>query len=506
MRRGTGKYYSVESAMNILYEYFREKIKTISSFDDFLDYFFMYEPNNNSPGTSSRYHLDILESKIRNELINENRSILKDYLNYCKETIYTDLSTHNSYSGMKYKDVNFTDFFVCLLRAVNVYRDSKKRKALRTVCDNSTSCNSLPAPLKLQAQGAEKLYQYYLEILETRRCEKCTSDDFVAALIPFIHYLANGHIGNKYNELINGLESDRQEYVDEVLMKYGSSGKPGIYAIYRLANKKKPNIIALYEAGELAYYGRGYLSVPDYAQAFDYYEKAVKGKKFNPLAAWCLGFMYYHYREKGHELENAVIPALQGYKFEELVEKAVGLLNLSLECGCPAAANVLAQIADDKRVPCDVKIQLMDGLDYLRIAAEHGYVFALNNLGEYYLSLSQEKCDENFEIGYDYYRQSAELGEAYAMNKYAKYYLWEAYGDIEQAIEYFVEAANLDHEWAMINVLMCIKDEEQCKLVKKALTFNADEEAFNEYISRLCSVCSNSRNKSIRKAFEEWNQ
>lgn len=497
----------VISAMNTMYEFFKGKVYQINTFDIFIDYLFMHQIQNLGGGKRTRYRHDIVEKTgVIDELINENKPGFEKWIDYLKTTVYSDFSKHTRF-GMTYSKQDFTDFYEMLLEAIDIYRDDEKRKQLHDDCYYNTSCgNKLPLPLTTHFVGADKLYFYYKEILETRKCEHCSEDDFACALVTLIYYLANGFICHKYYEIINGLDSDKVEYVNEVIAKYGTSGRPGIYAIYRLANRRNPNALALYEAGELEYYGRGYLSSPDYNAAFDYYKKAVEGEHYNPLAAWSLGYMYYHYHEPNHVLEHAYIRdiELQDMNFEDRVAKAIGLLNLSMESGCPASANVLAQISADARIPASLKRGLMNQLDYLETAANAGYTFSLNNLGEHYLALSEKTGDENFEKGFDYYRQSAELGEPYAMNKYAKYYLYDVVGDIEQAIAYYVKAAALDFEWAMLNVLSCALDEEQCEMLKRELDIHGQEQVFQNYLERLVKVCSLSNNQTIRNYAEEW--
>lgn len=75
-------------------------------------------------------------------------------------------------------------------------------------------------------------------------------------------FISHGYICKRFSESINGISADREEFNREVLSKYGCTGNPGIYAIYRLANQKKPNSIAVFEAAELEYYGRVFLQNP----------------------------------------------------------------------------------------------------------------------------------------------------------------------------------------------------------------------------------------------------
>ncbi len=53
------------------------------------------------------------------------------------------------------------------------------------------------------------------------------------------------------------LEADLEEYNSKITLMYGVTGTPGMYQLYAMANRKNPNILALYECGELEYYGKG---------------------------------------------------------------------------------------------------------------------------------------------------------------------------------------------------------------------------------------------------------
>ena len=88
-----------------------------------------------------------------------------------------------------------------------------------------------------------------------------------------LFYISHGFICEKFHEVINGIDSDREEFNREVLAKYGCSGNPGMYAIYRMTNRPTPNAIAAFEAGELEYYGRGSSKQPNFEKAFYLYKK-----------------------------------------------------------------------------------------------------------------------------------------------------------------------------------------------------------------------------------------
>lgn len=48
-----------------------------------------------------------------------------------------------------------------------------------------------------------------------------------------------------------------------------------MYAIYRMTNRPTPNAIAVFEAGELEYYGRGSSKQPNFEKAFFYIKKGA---------------------------------------------------------------------------------------------------------------------------------------------------------------------------------------------------------------------------------------
>lgn len=206
-----------------------------------------------------------------------------------------------------------------------------------------------------------------------------------------MYYLEHGYLPAKYSEQINGVYKDRQEFINEVMMKYGCSGNPGKHKIYKLANRDKPNSIALFEAAELEYYGKGFDSSPNLQRAYDYYVKAVNANDYNALAGWALGYMLYNYTNEKDPLYNAKVNELESLSFEVRVMKAAELLKKSFECGCPAAANVLGKILTDPKIDNSIKshltksLHLKNGIEYFEIASKHGYTFAKNNLFAYHI-------------------------------------------------------------------------------------------------------------------------
>lgn len=362
----------------------------------------------------------------------------------------------------KYSEIDLEEFYKTTLHPKMLAHKADMKEfcmvlanGLREVLDS----DQLLPRFRNSKDAGQKLVNYLKTRAQMSDANKMSSQEFGLLLYCAVYFMMEGCIPQQYAELINGLQRDREEFMQSVVTKFGCSGKPGVYAIYNLADRENPNSIALYEAGELEYYGKGFLpGVPNYAQAYKYYKKAVEGKVYNPLAGWSLGYVLYYYRDRDkreNELRDAYIPEIHNFSAEQRKQMAIPHLLTSLSCGCPNAANVLAAIADDPAIPSIYKIQMKSAEEYLCIASDGGYVYAKNTLADRCLkraaTLSGAEKEELLKKGYAYLKESADLGEPWAMNKYGLM-LYDQ-GRPGAAYGYFRRAARARHAFAGLNLL-----------------------------------------------------
>lgn len=331
-----------------------------------------------------------------------------------------------------------------------------------------------------------------------------------------LFYISHGFICEKFHEVINGIDSDREEFNREVLAKYGCSGNPGMYAIYRMTNRSTPNAIAVFEAGELEYYGRDSSKQPNFEKAFYLYKKGCYSlSNFNPLSAWSYSYMLYKYKEK--ELVNAYIEELECdiEKLGELEAKkkrkiaAIEPALKAFNCGCYAAANILGQMLDDAEIPREYKINFTRATsqEYFEEASKGGYVFAKNQLYSIWTTraeseTNQEKKSRYFEKAFSYLKESADLCEPWACNKYADSYLIKIHKNYDDAFKYFIDAYNLGvdntKEWAAANII---------KYYMSGLNQTDDKiarllSANSSFYAELLEVCRRSKDKNIKDIFD----
>ena len=367
---------------------------------------------------------------------------------------------------------------------------------------------------------AEKLLKYYNNVLNSSEIDNKT---FACGVYSFLYFLEKGNLPELYLDELNGLSKDRKEFFEEVVLKYGCSGNPGVHRIYNLANRKvNPNSIALYEAAELDYYGKGISGKPNYQSSYDFCIKAVECENFNPLAAWALGYMIYNYDNDENPIYHSDIKQMKSLSFEGRIELAIKYLKKSYDCGCPAAANVIGLILRDKKIANSLKEELQkkynlekDYFFYFKMASDAGYSYAKNNLFKYYLEEEGAHIgDTNFGKAYRYLKASADLGNVYAMNKYAREYLWgymiKGRRDNPkklkwQALEYFDAAAALFDSWAAFNILSFYSlDENGVEMIKRLPRINGEEELFKKYIIKLHEICDETTKEDFKKKYDAW--
>ena len=285
-------------------------------------------------------------------------------------------------------------------------------------------------------------------------------------------------------------ERDLQEYIDKILHGLGSSGMPGTGAIYAMAGRDNPNIYALFEAGEMEYYGKNTYGIRDYQSAYRYYLRAKNSIAAHPLALWSLGYMIYYYQVQGKELEHAYVEEIESMIKRDVdtgeivdnftrYETAINYLTEADRNSCAAAGNVLQAIVKNPDVPDSLKKGLKSEEEYLIFSANADYPFAKTNLAKLYLN--KAKQTKNLQERNAYIEQcrinmigAADLGEPWAANYLARQYnegFTECFNgenviifsvDKEKALYYFTLSEKCggytNAAWAILNLVESFSD------------------------------------------------
>lgn len=418
-----------------------EKIGVSNSLSNTKEWLFPYDVGTTG-GALNRIFRDEFPTDQRFWDPSDSNEIYSALLEKYQNQLFTAIQTKNSN--------DFRPFYQTLASAM----DLLKNKA----------ASDLPKRLQHSRSAAGQLAEHFRALASVPTNTFVDSQEeresFANSLYVAIYFIATGFIVPDFSELYNGLEQDRQEFTQEILSKFGCSGKPGVYAVYRLADRpESPNVIALFEAGELEYYGKGFSPTPNYAKAYSYYKQATEGKVYNPLASWSLGYMLYYYHndiKSNNELLHAEIPELDFLSAEDRYIKALAHLKLSCECGCPAAGNVLAAMIDDPNVPLIYKDKLLPAEVYLQKASDNGYVFAKNVLYDRYwkralASKSSEEATVLRQKALTLLKESADLGEPWAANKYARH-MYEM-GRSATAYVYFKKGHRAQFDFSTLHLL-----------------------------------------------------
>lgn len=234
------------------------------------------------------------------------------------------------------------------------------------------------------------------------------------------------------------LERDLAEYNDKITLMYGVSGNPGMYQLYSMAEREEPNIIALYECGELEYYGKGPSGKVNYQKAYEFYEKTRECNAEHPLATWSIAYMKFHYsQEKAaknpeyrvQEFEEELIGGRRKYSWYDSI-----LLNVqsSYNYGCAAAANLLGKIvnASDEEFPVSRRgiFKNASAKQLYKESADGGYVYGCNNYADICVKEAEKSVDveekkQLYQEAVFYLEKSAKLGNPWAANKVGLFYI-----------------------------------------------------------------------------------
>ena len=488
-----------------------EQRASINSFDKFL-ILLLYQNNDRIKIDNNdiiKYRLtDTFESRLLeggpfDEFSDDADALLKFY--------YSDLYDFFNLSSI----VNSMGLLGSL---TNIFKDKYYNDdSLRSLHKQGKDCDKF---------AAGKIYEYLKNKQNHYTGKYVERDDFAMILYSILFYISHGFICEKFHEVINGIDSDRNEFNKDVLDNYGCLGNPGLYSIYRMANRPVPNAIAVFEAAELEYYGRGPSKEINYEKAFYLYKKGCYDlPNFNPLSAWSYAYMLYNYQSCEKELVHARIKELED-EIEKLgpdearKNRKIAAIEPTLKafnCGCYAAANILGQMVDDADIPDDKKLGFTKSkIEYFEYASKGGYVFAKNQLYLIWEKRSEETSNPDEKEEYKnkaiaYLKESADMCEPYACNKYADLYLINEQKRYDLAFRYFADAYNLGtgkiKAWAACNLLKNYffpYDNGEMELTDEMLAvFGFSTANIGIFIKELTQVCEGSEIEKILNIINE---
>lgn len=310
------------------------------------------------------------------------------------------------------------------------------------------------------------------KMLRPDEVQRCAEWLYFFAYFAITHQLEEHAAQKGYKNFAKDLE----EYEDQVMLPYGSWGNPGASRTISLATREEPNIIALFEMGEMAYYGRVIFKVPDYDKAYECYSKVLVLNEYHPLANWSIAYMMFNYQRKGKELEFSVVDQFEKRKpfgqswYYEILSRA----EQAYRFGSAAAANLIGNIIDapENAFPASFRHYFRNSLsiEYFEQSAKRGNIYGMNNyatkLIERAKTISNKEDRERLlkEAVY-FFEKSANSGSAWAANKVGCFYnmSFQVENSIiveknpELAYHYFMIAnryvSDFDYFWPTINLI-----------------------------------------------------
>ena len=226
------------------------------------------------------------------------------------------------------------------------------------------------------------------------------------AFIELLNYSILENNQPVYTQSIN-IKINREELNEYLKIKlyYGES-----YINSLIELSRKDNMYACAELGSLEF--DGYISgKPNYKKCYDYYYKAAL--KDHPKGCWMVA--------------NLMLTGRVKLEFDTMWK----YLNKSIELGSFAGYNTLG-LCYLRGINKQNKKDLNEARKNFQISAEHGYVFAFNNLGKTY------EEEGNIEEAIKYYKVSADMNECWALNKVGEYYRKNK--DLKTAFIYYSKA------------------------------------------------------------------
>ena len=226
------------------------------------------------------------------------------------------------------------------------------------------------------------------------------------AFIELLNYSILENNQPVYTQSIN-IKINREELNEYLKIKlyYGES-----YINSLIELSRKDNMYACAELGSLEF--DGYISgKPNYKKCYDYYYKAAL--KDHPKGCWMVA--------------NLMLTGRVKLEFDTMWK----YLNKSIELGSFAGYNTLG-LCYLRGINKQNKKDLNEARKNFQISAEHGYVFAFNNLGKTY------EEEGNIEEAIKYYKVSADMNECWDINKVGEYYRKKR--DLKTAYIYYLKA------------------------------------------------------------------
>ena len=226
------------------------------------------------------------------------------------------------------------------------------------------------------------------------------------AFIELLNYSILENNQPVYTQSIN-IKINREELNEYLKIKlyYGES-----YINSLIELSRKDNMYACAELGSLEF--DGHISgKPNYKKCYDYYYKAAL--KDHPKGCWMVA--------------NLMLTGRVKLEFDTMWK----YLNKSIELGSFAGYNTLG-LCYLRGINKQNKKDLNEARKNFQISAEHGYVFAFNNLGKTY------EEEGNIEEAIKYYKVSADMNECWALNKVGEYYRKKR--DLKTAYIYYLKA------------------------------------------------------------------
>lgn len=333
---------------------------------------------------------------------------------------------------------------------------------------SSDEKNRLLAYLLIKRDSFDLIYNIYL--LMTFAISKRLPENFT--------------FGIGFNDYLNELNR-------EVTCMYGITSNPGIARLINMADRKKPNPFAVYSYADLLYYGRYYGVRKNLDKCYKYYRYAAgldglsendPDKSFcHPLALFSVAHLLRYYEDTDESNFEEYVHDIQimsiTERYDNSTKYCMAAFTLS---GNEAAANVLGQIAalTNEQIPGIEEIkkryQLKDDEYYFHYAADHGYMYATNNLAMKQLRLALQHPAQEKEYIYkyiDYLKRSAEKYEPWSLYRLGDLYrsgeltlsedrtiCFPEIVDKEKAFGYYKRAItkinNIDSAWAYAHLVI----------------------------------------------------
>lgn len=351
-------------------------------------------------------------------------------------------------------------------------------------------------------EGAKvKLFQYY----DIKR----NNYDLAYNIYLLMYFAIYKRLPDKFYFGVN-YERELEQFNKEVTSMYGVTSRPAVRAILALADAERPNSIAVFEKGEMYYYGNPNGIERNIIKAYETYEIAAglspnpamthpegNDNSFcHPLAFWVLGYILFNYHRENTDLENCKnIPKIDSvFGNNELcrVEQALIYAKRAQDLiDDGPAANLLGKIAllTDKELPGISEIKKKHGLkeshEYFEFSARHNYVYAINNLAmEENEKIFTDSLNQKVHLAnlIEWLDRSAQQYEPWACNMLGELYrtgiveqrswvvgkksgekrLFREIVDKEKAYAYYLRAVtyfiNRNSAWSFCNLLIYYSD------------------------------------------------